>query len=75
MKNWQCSKCGVVIQAECRPAPLECQRGGSHAWEDLGNVGSDNYQCAKCGMLIKSESKPVPLYCPQKNHTHDWRKL
>ncbi len=74
MKNYQCNKCGTLINSQSRPAVFGCPSGGHHQWTDLGESGNIPYQCSKCGTLINSHSRPAVFGCPSGGH-HQWNKL
>ena len=74
MRNYQCRKCSVLVQKDSTPSTLGCPSGGSHNWDNLGQVGSNNYQCRKCSTLVKSNSTPSTLGCPSSG-SHNWTKL
>jgi len=74
MKNYQCKKCGTLIQANSCPSISGCPAGSTHSWVILGDVGSKNFQCKKCGTLVKADSCPSISGCP-KGSTHSWTKL
>ena len=74
MKNYQCRKCGQVLQSDGAPNSGTCPEGGSHSWEDLGKVGGKNYQCRKCNETLKSESSPNSGTCPNGG-SHSWSQL
>ncbi len=74
MYNYQCSKCGTVIQAESTPNSSHCPKSSSHNWYKLGEVGDKNYQCGKCGTTIKSVYTPSSSGCPNSS-SHSWNKL
>ena len=75
MQNFQCKKCGILIQANSTPPSTNngCPKGGSHDWYDLGTVGTKNYQCKNCGTLIQANSTPPSVGCPKGYH--DWYEL
>jgi rubredoxin len=78
MNNFQCSKCGMLLQSEKAPNAFGCSAGGSgrHDWKDLGEVGSLNYQCTRCGLLVKSAKEPRnAVTCKVTGRGHQWRKL
>ena len=74
MKNYQCKKCRTALKSERQPSSLNCPKGGSHQWHDLGEVGTVTYQCKKCGLLLKSKNQPSSLNCPNGG-SHQWNKL
>jgi DNA-directed RNA polymerase subunit RPC12/RpoP len=74
MKNYQCRKCGEIIQNSSQPKPINCPKEGLHQWGDLGNVGNDNYECRKCNAHVMSERQPASLNCT-KSGLHQWTKL
>ena len=74
MKNFQCSKCGTLLNSNSTPRTDKCPSGGLHDWRKLGDVGNTPYQCRKCGTLVKSNSIPRTDKCPSGG-LHDWRKL
>jgi DNA-directed RNA polymerase subunit RPC12/RpoP len=74
MKNYQCEKCETLVQSEKMPSAFRCPAGGTHHWNDLGEVGTDNYQCKKCGTLVTSKRMPSAFRCPAGG-THQWHKL
>jgi len=74
MLNFQCKKCGTLIQSEKIPLSFNCPSGGSHQWTNLGKVGNYNFQCKKCGTLIQSEKIPLSFNCPSGD-SHQWTKL
>jgi len=74
MKNFLCHKCKTHIEKASRPDPFNCAAGGTHSWNDLGEVGSTNFQCKKCGVLVQSKSTPNAFFCPSGG-THQWNKL
>ena len=74
MKNYQCRKCGTLINSESYPKSYGCPSGGTHSWNDLGESGDIPYQCRKCGMLIYAKSYPKSYDC-LSGGTHSWNKL
>jgi predicted nucleic acid-binding Zn-ribbon protein len=74
MKNYQCKKCGTLIQANSSPTNSGCPSGSTHSWTNLGDVGDKNYQCSKCGTLVKASSSPSSSGCPKASF-HSWTKL
>ena len=74
MKNYQCRKCGTLIQSDRMPRSIGCPSGGTHDWVDLGEYGTTPYQCRKCGTLIQSDRMPRSIGCPSGG-THDWTRL
>jgi rubrerythrin len=74
MKNYQCKKCGTIIQGKNIPSSLGCPKGSIHSWTNLGDLGDKNYQCKKCGTLVKSKNIPSSLGCPSGS-MHSWTKL
>lgn len=74
MKNYQCTKCGLLIQSEKTPSPFNCRAGGMHHWQDLGEVGPDTYQCKKCGLVVQSKKTPSPFNCAAGG-MHQWSKI
>lgn len=74
MKNYQCRKCGLVVQKETTPSAAGCQVASLHSWNSLGDVGPDTYHCKKCGTLIKSKGRPCAGGCPDGNN-HNWLKI
>ncbi|MCQ2307416.1 MAG: hypothetical protein MJ000_07625 [Bacteroidales bacterium] len=74
MKNYQCKKCGTLIQSEKTPSSFNCPKGGMHQWQDLGEVGTDTYQCKKCGLIVNSKKTPSSFGCTSGG-MHQWNKL
>ena len=74
MKNYQCRKCGTLIQSDRRPHLNGCPSGGLHEWVDLGECGATPYQCRKCGTLIQNDKRPYLNGCPSGG-LHEWIKL
>lgn len=74
MRNYQCKKCGTLINSKSSPRTMGCPAGGYHQWTDLGECGDTPYQCRKCGLLINSESSPRTMGCPDGGY-HQWNKL
>jgi predicted nucleic acid-binding Zn-ribbon protein len=74
MKNYQCKKCGTVIQSNSSPSSSGCPSGGLHSWTNLGDTGDKNYQCKKCGTLLHSNNTPSSSGCPSDG-LHSWTKL
>ena len=75
MRNYQCTKCGVVVQKSQRPMINGCPSAAAHNWQDLGDVGSEQYQCRKCGCVVNSKSRPTTINgCPSAA-AHNWNKL
>ncbi|MDR0605101.1 MAG: hypothetical protein LBG80_12435 [Bacteroidales bacterium] len=74
MKNYQCKKCGTLLQNERTPSSLNCPSGGLHQWNDLGEIGTDAYQCRKCALLVKSKRRPSSFNCTSGG-LHQWNKL
>jgi phage FluMu protein Com len=74
VNNYQCRKCGKVLQSERSPNFGTCQDGSSHRWDDLGKVGNTNYQCRKCGKVLQSERSPSFGTC-QDGSSHRWDDL
>ena len=74
LHNWNCKKCGTVLQSGDRPSIQGCPAGSLHNWFDLGKTGNDTYQCRNCGITVKSEKYPVSQGCP-KASVHQWNKL
>jgi len=74
MRNYQCRKCGTVIQANTPPNSSGCPKGSLHQWTNLGVSGNKNYQCKKCGTVIKADATPNSSGCPQGS-LHQWIKL
>jgi DNA-directed RNA polymerase subunit RPC12/RpoP len=74
MKNYMCSKCGVLVQKTSMPGATTCPSGGNHRWSSLGEVGDKSYQCKKCGVLVKSKSMPGATACPSGGY-HQWGRL
>ena len=72
MKNYQCKKCGVVVQSKNSPPMSGCPEG-SHSWSNLSDVGDKKYQCKKCGTLVKAKMQPSTSACPKGSHS--WSKL
>lgn len=62
------------MQSDSQPNAFNCPGGGTHAWTNLGEVGSTNYQCKKCALLVQSKSAPNAFNCPSGG-THQWTKL
>lgn len=73
-KNYQCTKCGTLIQSDSKPSSLNCRSGGTHQWQDLGAVGTENYQCTKCRIHVESQQKPHTISCTSGG-THQWQDL
>lgn len=73
-KNYQCKRCGTLIQNERAPTTLNCPSGGFHQWTDLGETGLVNYQCSRCAVLVKAKKQPMTLNCPEGGF-HKWSKL
>jgi len=73
LRNYQCNKCGTVIQANATPNTSGCPKG-SHHWSNLGEVGDKNYQCKKCGTVVKANATPNTSGCPSSS-SHSWSKL
>jgi predicted Zn-ribbon and HTH transcriptional regulator len=74
MKNYQCNKCGTVIQANSLPNVSGCPKSSSHNWHNLGETGDKNYQCKKCETTVKANSLPNVSGCPNSS-SHSWSKL
>jgi predicted Zn-ribbon and HTH transcriptional regulator len=74
MKNYQCKKCGTVVQGNSIPSSSGCPEASSHSWTNLGDVGDKNYQCKKCGTVVQGNSIPSSSGCP-KASSHSWTKL
>ena len=74
MNNYQCKKCGTLVQANSTPSTSGCPKGGSHSWTNLGKVGDKTYQCKKCGTLVKADSTPSTSGCPSGS-SHSWNRL
>lgn len=74
MKNFQCKKCGTLVQSNSTPTSSGCPSGGFHSWVNLGETGSKNFQCKKCGTLVRSNNTPPSSGCPSENF-HSWVKL
>lgn len=74
MKNYQCKKCGTLIQSEKTPSSFNCLRGGMHQWQDLGELGPVTYQCKKCGITINNKKTPSSFGCTAGG-MHQWNKL
>ena len=74
LKNYQCKKCGTLIQSDRYPSVLGCPSGGSHQWYELGAVGFENYQCSKCGTHVENQKSPSVLGCPSGG-SHQWYDL
>lgn len=74
MKNYQCKKCGVLIQSERTPSVSGCPKATFHQWVDLGEVGTDTYQCKKCGLVVHSKKTPSVSGCTAATF-HQWTKL
>lgn len=74
LKNYQCTKCGALMQSNSKPSTLGCPSGGSHQWNELGEVGTENYQCTKCKTHVISRQKPNTLGCPSGS-SHKWNDL
>lgn len=67
LKNYQCSKCATVVKSDHTPSSLYCRAsGGSHQWNNLGEVGMEVYSCKKCGTWLESKRTPSSLGCPAK---------
>ena len=58
MKNYQCKKCGTLLQGNSQPSASGCPAGSFHQWTDLGQTGDKNYQCKKCGTLVHAGNQP-----------------
>ena len=71
MKNYQCTKCGTLLQSDRRPSSFDCRAGGMHNWQDLGDVGAENFQCEKCGLHVESHRRPSSFGCT-KGGMHQW---
>jgi rubredoxin len=74
MKNYQCKKCGTLLQANSPPSSSGCPKSSLHQWTNLGDTGDKNYQCKKCGTLLQANSPPPSSGCPQAS-LHQWIKL
>ena len=75
LKNYQCSKCATVVKSDHTPSSLYCRAsGGSHQWNNLGEVGMEVYSCKKCGTWLESKRTPSSLGCPAKG-SHQWNHL
>lgn len=74
LRNYQCDKCGTVVQDNSTPNTSGCPKGSSHHWSNLGEVGDKNYQCKKCKILVKANATPNTSGCPSGS-SHSWSKL
>ena len=74
MKNYQCRKCGLVVQKESTPGQQGCQNAPYHSWVTLGDVGPVTYQCRKCGITVESKGQPGTQGCQSASY-HSWAKL
>lgn len=74
VRNWNCKKCGTVIQAADKPSSMGCPAGSFHTWYDLGETGQTTYQCQNCAIQVKSSRQPASIGCPEADF-HRWRKL
>jgi rubredoxin len=74
MKNYQCKKCGTLLQSERTPSMSGCQKGSSHNWHNVGEAGTDTYQCKKCDLMLKSKNVPSTPGCISGTF-HQWNKL
>jgi DNA-directed RNA polymerase subunit RPC12/RpoP len=74
MTNYQCKKCGILLQSDKQPSGGNCPSGGPHSWTNLGKTGQTNYQCKKCGILLQSDKQPSGGYC-RSGGPHSWTKL
>lgn len=74
MKNYQCNKCGTIIQSDSTPSSSGCPKSSSHSWHNLGKTGDENYQCKKCGTVVKSNTTPSSSGCSNSS-SHSWSKL
>lgn len=74
LKNYQCTKCGTLMQSASKPSSLGCRAGGSHHWNELGAVGTENYQCTKCKLHVESHDKPSSIGCTEEG-SHHWNDL
>ena len=74
LKNYQCTKCGTLMQSTSRPSTLGCRSGGSHQWNELGPIGNENYQCIKCKLHVESHQRPSTLGCTAGG-SHQWNDL
>ena len=73
-KNYQCIKCGRLVQNTKKPSAFDCSEGGHHSWFDLGEVGDTNYECVRCRLLLKSKKTPSVFDCTEGGR-HNWSKL
>lgn len=74
MNNYLCSKCGTLVKSASTPSSLSCRAGGSHRWNNLGEIGEENYCCKKCGINVESRRTPSSLGCPESG-SHQWNHL
>jgi DNA-directed RNA polymerase subunit RPC12/RpoP len=74
MDNYQCSKCGTLVQSSKNPSAHGCPKGSMHQWTRIGSVGDTNYQCKKCSTLVRMDKAPSAHGCPSGS-MHQWTKL
>ena len=74
MKNYQCNKCGIVVQTNDMPSSHGCPTGSFHSWTSLGAVGGKNYQCRECGTVVQTNDMPSSHGCPMGSF-HSWTSL
>jgi predicted nucleic acid-binding Zn-ribbon protein len=74
MKNFQCKKCGTLVQLGNQPNSSGCPEGSLHQWQNLGDTGEKTYQCRKCGTVVHSGGQPNSSGCP-KGSLHQWTKM
>ena len=74
LKNYQCKKCAILVQAEQAPSTNGCRKDGVHEWQELGRVGMMNYHCMKCRINVENRYEPSSKSCPNGGD-HQWNRL
>ncbi len=73
-KQYQCTKCGLLVGTTAQPGAGVCIQGGSHAWNDLGKLGENQYLCKYCKTYVSLKSRPDKKGCPYAGK-HEWCNL
>jgi hypothetical protein len=75
VKNYLCSKCGVLIKSKSTPQTCGCENGENfHSWRDLGVEGDKGFYCKSCLILVHTKDTPTKLGCPSQGF-HVWENL